>query len=87
MEGRDNGKTVKTSPQLPCFRFSKRGAKAIDFYKAAFSAQEIFRLDDDNGSVRLYLSVRQCRFSGSLTNHRKTLTSALNRSAGDRCEW
>ncbi len=60
MEGRDNGKTVKTSiaPMLSV----RRGAKAIDFYKAAFSAQEIFRLDDDNGSVLAHLSVDSAEF-------------------------
>ena len=29
----------------------RNGAKAVDFYKAAFDATELFRVDDENGSV------------------------------------
>ena len=29
----------------------RNGAKAVDFYKAAFDASELFRLDGDGGSV------------------------------------
>src|SRR4051794_27511471 len=29
----------------------RNGAKAVDFYKAAFGATEIFRIDGDGGSV------------------------------------
>ena len=33
------------------------GARAIDFYKKAFSATEIFRIDSDDGAVVAHLAV------------------------------
>jgi PhnB protein len=38
------------------------GAKAIDFYKAAFGASELFRLDDPRGAVVAHLSVGDAEF-------------------------
>ncbi len=38
------------------------GARAIDFYKAAFGAAELFRIDDDGGSVVARLSVGPAEF-------------------------
>ena len=38
------------------------GAKAVDFYKAAFGAVETFRLDDGHGSVVAQLSVGNADF-------------------------
>lgn len=35
----------------------RNGAKAIDFYRAAFSATELFRVDDPTGAVVAHLSV------------------------------
>lgn len=35
----------------------RNGAKAVDFYKAAFGARELFRIDDDRGAVVAHLSV------------------------------
>ena len=35
----------------------RRGAKAIEFYKKAFGAQEIFRVEDEKGEVVARLSV------------------------------
>jgi PhnB protein len=35
----------------------RRGARAIAFYKAAFGAGELFRLDDESGGVVAQLSV------------------------------
>jgi PhnB protein len=35
----------------------RRGARAIAFYKAAFGAGELFRLDDESGAVVAQLSV------------------------------
>jgi PhnB protein len=35
----------------------RRGAQAVDFYKAAFGAIELFRIDSENGSVVAQLSV------------------------------
>jgi PhnB protein len=38
------------------------GAKAIDFYKAAFGAGELFRLDSESGAVVARLSVGPAEF-------------------------
>ncbi|HTS19182.1 MAG TPA: VOC family protein [Verrucomicrobiae bacterium] len=40
----------------------RRGAQAIDFYKAAFGAEEIFRVEDDKGDVVARLSVNGAEF-------------------------
>jgi PhnB protein len=40
----------------------RNGAKAIDFYKAAFGATEAFRIDGENGSVVARLSVEGAEF-------------------------
>lgn len=38
------------------------GAKAIEFYKAAFGASELFRVDDESGAVVAQLSVEGAEF-------------------------
>ena len=40
----------------------RRGARAIEFYKAAFGAGELFRLDDETGAVIARLSVEGAEF-------------------------
>jgi PhnB protein len=40
----------------------RNGAKAIEFYKAAFGAREAFRIDGDKGSVVARLSVEGAEF-------------------------
>jgi PhnB protein len=40
----------------------RRGAKAVEFYKAAFGAGELFRLDNDNGDVVAQLSLGAAQF-------------------------
>lgn len=40
----------------------RRGAKAIAFYKAAFGAGELFRLDSESGAVVARLSVGAAEF-------------------------
>jgi PhnB protein len=40
----------------------RRGAKAVEFYKAAFGASELFRLDNENGEVVARLSVGVAEF-------------------------
>src|SRR5215210_391039 len=40
----------------------RNGAKALDFYKAAFGTTEIFRIDGENGSVVARLSVEGAEF-------------------------
>ena len=40
----------------------RRGAKAIEFYKAAFGAGELFRIDSETGEVVARLSVAGAEF-------------------------
>ena len=40
----------------------RRGSKAIEFYKAAFGATELFRMDDETGAVVARLSVEGAEF-------------------------
>ncbi len=40
----------------------RQGAKAVEFYKAAFGAGELFRIDGDGGSVVAQLSVGEADF-------------------------
>jgi PhnB protein len=40
----------------------RRGAQAVDFYKKAFGARELFRLDGDGGSVVAQLTVGEAEF-------------------------
>ena len=40
----------------------RRGAKAVEFYKAAFGATEAFRMDDPSGAVVARLSVEGAEF-------------------------
>lgn len=40
----------------------RRGVKAIEFYKAAFDAEELFRVENDKGEVVARLSVAGAEF-------------------------
>jgi PhnB protein len=40
----------------------RNGARAIDFYKAAFGASELFRIDNDAGEVVAQLAVGRAEF-------------------------
>ena len=40
----------------------RRGAQAVDFYKKAFGARELFRFDDESGSVIAQLAVGEADF-------------------------
>jgi PhnB protein len=40
----------------------RRGAKAVEFYKQAFGARELFRLDSENGDVVAQLAVEEADF-------------------------
>ena len=55
-----SAKDTKTSiaPMLSV----RNGAKAVEFYKAAFAAGELFRLDAEDGSVVAQLSVGEAEF-------------------------
>src|SRR3954452_6687441 len=52
------GLKVSITPMLSV----RRGATAVDFYKRAFDAQEVFRLDGDDGQVVARLSVAGAEF-------------------------
>lgn len=40
----------------------RNGAKAVEFYKAAFGAGELFRIDDESGAVVARLAVGEAEF-------------------------
>jgi len=40
----------------------RRGAKAVEFYKAAFGATELFRLDSEDGAVVARLAASEAEF-------------------------
>jgi PhnB protein len=40
----------------------RRGAKAVEFYKAAFGAGELFRIDNESGAVVARLAVGEAEF-------------------------
>jgi PhnB protein len=40
----------------------RHGAKAVEFYKLAFGARELFRLDGDSGDVVAQLAVGEAEF-------------------------
>lgn len=40
----------------------RRGASAVEFYKGAFGAEELFRVEDDKGEVVARLSVNGAEF-------------------------
>ncbi|HET9375148.1 MAG TPA: VOC family protein [Chthoniobacterales bacterium] len=40
----------------------RRGGQAVEFYKKAFGARELFRLDGDDGSVVAQLAVGEAEF-------------------------
>src|SRR5579871_2836246 len=40
----------------------RHGAKAIEFYKQAFGARELFRIDSETGDVVARLAVEQAEF-------------------------
>jgi hypothetical protein len=64
-----NAKDLKTSiaPMLSV----RNGVRAIEFYKAAFGAGELFRLDDESGAWSLACPWGTPNF-GSLTSLRST---------------
>jgi PhnB protein len=53
-----NDRKASVAPMLSV----RNGAKAIEFYKAAFGAIEMFRVDDENGAVVAQLSVGSSDF-------------------------
>jgi PhnB protein len=51
-------KTATIAPMLSV----RRGVKAIDFYKAAFDASELWRIESGDGAVVAHLSVEGAEF-------------------------
>lgn len=49
---------VSIAPLLPV----RHGAEAVEFYKAAFGAQEVFRIENESGEVVAELSVGGAAF-------------------------
>jgi PhnB protein len=56
--GSDAARKTSIAPMLSV----RHGAKAVDFYKAAFGATELFRIDDESGAVVAWLSVDGAEF-------------------------
>ena len=54
----NNAVTTSIAPMLSV----RHGAKAVEFYKAAFGAVEVFRIEDPGGSVVSRLSVEGAEF-------------------------
>ncbi len=52
----------KKTPTLAPLISVRRGREAIDFYKKAFGAVEIFRTEGEDGTVVAQLSVGDCDF-------------------------
>ena len=53
-----DGRKTTIAPMLSV----RNGAKAIEFYKAAFGAGELFRVDNESGEVVARLSVGEAEF-------------------------
>jgi PhnB protein len=53
-----NDQKVSIAPKLSV----RNGVRAIEFYKAAFGAREVFRIDDESGAVVCRLSVGEAEF-------------------------
>ena len=53
-----NNRKTSIAPMLAV----RRGAKAVEFYKAAFGAAELFRIDNESGEVVAQLSVGTAEF-------------------------
>jgi PhnB protein len=55
-----NSSPIKTS--LAAFLSVRKGAQAVDFYKAAFGAEELFRVEDPTGAVVCNLAINDYSF-------------------------
>ena len=64
----------------------RKGARAVDFYKAAFGAAELFRIDAEDGAVVAQLSVDGAEF-WLADESRSTPTSVPSLSAAALCAW
>src|SRR5258708_1914328 len=60
--GRDPESATDRKTSIAPMLSVRRGAKAVEFYKAAFGAGELFRVDDESGGVVAQLSVGTAEF-------------------------
>lgn len=58
----DTDRTGEPKTSIAPMLSVRNGAKAVEFYKAAFGAGELFRLDDESGTVVARLSVGTAEF-------------------------
>ena len=65
----------------------RRGAQAVEFYKKAFGAVEMFKIESDDGAVVARLAVHGAEASGWPMNRRRISTSARRPLAAVRSEW
>jgi PhnB protein len=59
---RDQEKSKAQKTSIAPLLSVRNGVKAIEFYKAAFGANELFRVEDDKGEVVARLSVAGAEF-------------------------
>jgi PhnB protein len=64
----------------------RNGAKAMEFYKAAFGADERFRLDDESGAVIAQLSVGRAEF-WLADESPENLNFSPESVGGGQCGW
>ena len=55
-------KDLFTNARIAPMLSVRKGAKAVEFYKAAFAATELFRIDAEDGAVVAQLSAGQADF-------------------------
>jgi PhnB protein len=60
MDGNSGGVTMRNSI-VPWLNV-RESAKAVEFYKAAFGAVEVYRIEDPDGNVVARLSVEGAEF-------------------------
>jgi PhnB protein len=58
----NNAAAALSSAKLSSFLLVRNGAKAVEFYKAAFGATELFRHDSESGEVVAQLAVGKSDF-------------------------
>ena len=57
-----NAPPATTAPSIAPMLSVRRGASAVEFYKTAFGATEVFRVEDPGGAVVSRLSVQGAEF-------------------------
>lgn len=55
-------KSAKPKTTIAPMLSVRNGEKAIEFYKAAFGAIELFRISNDTGEVAAHLSLAESKF-------------------------